>query len=164
VATFRFSVQSQAPLVQTFGGLDVAASAGVLGRTTPPRGTQVDNGEIIHTQPRRNDDSGTASWLFTWRAPTSGLQTLFAAGNSVDGFGNMDGDRAATTQLSIEVGCLGDCNRDTVVTIDELVTAVALAQGGNGLEECLLADGNGDGAVQVQELIGAVQQSMFSCE
>lgn len=164
VATFRFTVESQAPLDQLFAGLDVAASDGVLGTTTPPRGAKLENGEITHTQPRRNDDSGAASWLFTWRAPAGGPQTLFAAGNSVDGFGNTDGDRAATTQLSVEVGCLGDCNRDGQVTIDELITAVALAQGGSGLAQCPLADGDGDGMVQVQELIGAVQHSMVNCE
>jgi hypothetical protein len=171
LATFRFSVESQSP-DQILAGLNVAASGGQLG-TIAGQGTQAEefrdnqgqsSTEITHTRPRMNDASGTASWLLTWRAPAAaGVQTLFAAGNSVDGFGNMEGDQAAVTQVDVEVGCLGDCGGDSEVTIGDLITAVRLAQGGSDINACRLADGNGDGAVQLQELIGALRNSLHGC-
>jgi hypothetical protein len=170
LATFRVTVQSESPN-QIAAGLNVAASGGELG-TVAGQSTQLelfDDGtsatnELTHTQPRRNDASATASWLFTWRAPPApATATLFAAGNSVDDFGNMEGDRAATTRLDVEVGCLGSCNGDSQVDIDELIVAVRLALG-DGTAACPLADGNGDGMVQVQELVGALQHSLHGCQ
>jgi hypothetical protein len=163
LVTFRFAVESQS-IDQIAAGLNVAASAGELG-TISGQGTQLEDGEITHTRPRMNDEGGTASWLFTWRAPSAaGTETLFAAGNSVDAFGNVEGDQATATRVDVEVGCLGDCGRNSQVTIDELITAVRLAQGGNGLDVCALADGNGDGMVQVQELVAAVRNSLEGCD
>lgn len=169
LATFRFSVESQSP-DQILAGLNVAASDGQLG-TIAGQGTQAEDfgdgpgaTEITHTRPRMNDATGTASWLFTWRAPAAaGVATLSAAGNSVDGFGNMEGDLATVTQADVEVGCLGDCNGDRQVTVDELVTAVELAQGRPPDHACPLADGDGDGVVQLRELVGSVQSSLAGC-
>jgi hypothetical protein len=171
LATFRFVVESQSPEEQILAGLNVAASAGDLGNVQG-QGTQVEelrDGaavtlELTHTRPRMNDAMGVAAWLFTWRAPdATGVETLFAAGNSVDGFGTMDGDRSAATQLEVLVGCAGDCKLDSRVTVDELITAVRLAQGKGRIDDCRLADGNGDGVVQLQELVTAVHRSLQDC-
>ncbi|MBI3783583.1 MAG: hypothetical protein HY270_09290 [Deltaproteobacteria bacterium] len=52
--------------------------------------------------------------------------------------------------------CVGDCNGDGEVTIDELITMVNIAAGPGELSTCSAADANGDGAVTIDEIIQAV--------
>ncbi len=59
--------------------------------------------------------------------------------------------------------CVGDCNDDRRVSIDELVTAVSVALGTAALAQCDAVDNNRDGAVAVNELIRAVTRGMSSC-
>jgi hypothetical protein len=59
--------------------------------------------------------------------------------------------------------CPGDCNRDRVVSIDELVRGVGIALGGPGIEGCDSLDRNGDGTVSVDELVVAVGHALVGC-
>lgn len=58
--------------------------------------------------------------------------------------------------------CVGDCNRDSAVTIDELVRAVAIALDASLGNECSL-DRNEDGVVGIEELIAAVTRALKGC-
>lgn len=58
--------------------------------------------------------------------------------------------------------CTGDCNGDDLVTIDELVAGVDLALGRNR-GGCAAFDGNQDGSVRIDELVGAVAGALFDC-
>ncbi len=64
--------------------------------------------------------------------------------------------------------CTGDCGGDGKVTIDEVVEMVALAQmrgmeTSAGLITCQAADRNRDGAVSIDEIIGAIRYALNGC-
>jgi hypothetical protein len=59
--------------------------------------------------------------------------------------------------------CVGDCNGDDTVSIDELVLAVNIALGKNETSDCLVADRDGSGAVEIDELIAAVIVALQGC-
>ena len=59
--------------------------------------------------------------------------------------------------------CGGDCDGNGVVTVDELLRAVAIALGQAPRERCVDADRNGDRTITVDELTGAVQIALFGC-
>lgn len=59
--------------------------------------------------------------------------------------------------------CLGDCNGDGRVSVDELVRGVAIALGNVPFAECPALDRNGDGEVAVYELITAVNAALAGC-
>jgi hypothetical protein len=151
-ALFRFIVTSHGS-EQIAAGFDVSEE-----------GTFANAVEVTHTQPRDNDENGEASWLFAWRAPdTLEEDTLYGAGNSVDGFVTQTGDGSATTTFNVQVGCAGDCSDDETVTVDELVRGIDIALGTEPLDDCRLADGNGDGSVSISELVAAVDSAVNGC-
>jgi hypothetical protein len=59
--------------------------------------------------------------------------------------------------------CVGDCNGDGSVTVDELVTGVNLFLAEAPLEVCPAFDVNGDGAVTVNEVVAGVNASLGPC-
>ncbi|MBI3783690.1 MAG: hypothetical protein HY270_09825 [Deltaproteobacteria bacterium] len=70
---------------------------------------------------------------------------------------------ATVTATPTPIPCVGDCNRDGEVTIDELIRAVSIALGSGDLVTCLPADSNGDGELTIDELIKAVNRALGSC-
>jgi hypothetical protein len=76
-----------------------------------------------------------------------------------------DGDKATASRI-IYVGeqrCVGDCNADQQVTIDELVRMVNIALGLLPPEACLFADTNGDGEVTIEEIVQGVNRALNGC-
>lgn len=59
--------------------------------------------------------------------------------------------------------CVGDCNANGVVTVDELLRAVNIALGIASADICLSVDGNGNGAVSISELLVAVNAALSGC-
>lgn len=59
--------------------------------------------------------------------------------------------------------CLGDCNGDGVVAINELITGVNIALASGVLDNCPSFDRDDDGSVQVNELIRAVTNLLTAC-
>jgi CSLREA domain-containing protein len=59
--------------------------------------------------------------------------------------------------------CVGDCNGDTSVTVDELVRGVNIALGTLRLHVCPSFDRSGDTAVTVDELVHAVAAALNGC-
>lgn len=85
-----------------------------------------------------------------------------------DGDGERDGDeRAAGTDpedpRDFQIRCVGDCNRDGVVTVDEIIFAVQMALHGHGVDGCLPIDSNRDGLVTVDEILQGVQSALTGC-
>jgi hypothetical protein len=59
--------------------------------------------------------------------------------------------------------CVGDCNADGSVTIDELVQGITLALDGAPAGACAALDDDGDGVVQIHELLRAVAAALHGC-
>jgi subtilase family serine protease len=90
--------------------------------------------------------------------------TGFAAGVGYDlctGLGTPDVDLLVRAFASLD--CVGDCNGDGVVTVDEVLTAVNIALGAEPVSQCPGLDANGDGIVTVDELLQAVDNALNGC-
>jgi len=61
------------------------------------------------------------------------------------------------------VPCLGDCNHDGTVTVDELVGGVNMALGSSPVGTCPAFDNNEDGKVTIDELVEAVNAAINGC-
>jgi putative hemolysin len=61
------------------------------------------------------------------------------------------------------LACVGDCNGDRQVTVDELVRGVSIAVGSAPLAQCPAFDANGNQQVTVEELIAAVNALLSGC-
>ena len=61
------------------------------------------------------------------------------------------------------VPCVGDCNADGAVTVDELVTMVNIALGNAPIANCLAGDSSGDGMITVDEIVQAVNHALNGC-
>jgi hypothetical protein len=59
--------------------------------------------------------------------------------------------------------CVGDCNQDGSVAINELITGVRINLGDAALSACPAFDGNDDGSVSIAELIQAVNAALNGC-
>jgi len=59
--------------------------------------------------------------------------------------------------------CVGDCNGDATVGIDDLLQAVSVAFGDAAPSSCASVDANGDGTVSIDELLTAVQRALDGC-
>lgn len=59
--------------------------------------------------------------------------------------------------------CAGDCGIDGEVTVDELVVGVTIALGAAPADRCPAVDADGDAAVSISELIGAVNAALEGC-
>ena len=59
--------------------------------------------------------------------------------------------------------CVGDCNGDNMVAINELIIGVNIALGSAQVDACPSFDVNGDGMVTINELITAVNNALGDC-
>lgn len=59
--------------------------------------------------------------------------------------------------------CVGDCNGDGQININELIRGVNIALGNADLATCPSFDRDGNGRVSINELVGAVNAALFGC-
>jgi len=59
--------------------------------------------------------------------------------------------------------CVGDCDGDGIVSINELLVGVNIAIGGAPVSACVQFDLNGDHTVTVNEIIAAVKNALGGC-
>jgi hypothetical protein len=84
----------------------------------------------------------------------------------IDGDGDLDalvGAGDGRTLLFENRACAGDCDARGQASIDELVRGVNIALGSLELSACAAIDLNGDAAVTIDELIGAVIAALNGC-
>ncbi len=111
--------------------------------------------------------SGTGSTVFhDIEAGDNGFDGVpgFAAGAGYDrasGLGTPD--VAALVEALSAPECVGDCNSDGKVTVDELVIAVSIALGRMSPMLCPSLDANGDGEVLVDDLVQATNHALGGC-
>jgi hypothetical protein len=60
-------------------------------------------------------------------------------------------------------GCVGDCNGDSQVTVDEIVTMVNIALGSSPVSGCPAGDSDGSGSITVDEILTAIQNALNGC-
>jgi hypothetical protein len=191
VATFRFIVQSQSPN-QRFAGFNVAADAGQL-NTVAGQGELLLAGELTHSTPKANTDGVASFEFTWQAPQSPGSRTLFGAGNSVNRDRSSFGDRASNTTFAVTVAgpptstpaeatptetpvdtptptptmppflCIGDCNNDLEVTINEVVTGVNILLEIVPFTSCAQLDANWDEAVTIDELVQAVATALTAC-
>ena len=59
--------------------------------------------------------------------------------------------------------CVGDCNNNKIVAINELITGVNIALGSAPITQCSSFDTNGNSAVDINELIAGVNALLNGC-
>ena len=59
--------------------------------------------------------------------------------------------------------CVGDCNGNGEVTVDEIIKAVNIALGTTPVDTCSASDANGDGMVTINEIIADVNSALSGC-
>jgi Ca2+-binding EF-hand superfamily protein len=59
--------------------------------------------------------------------------------------------------------CVGDCNNDHSVTVDEILTMVNIALGNADMSTCKDGDANKDGQITVDEILTAVNNALNGC-
>ncbi|HVM95854.1 MAG TPA: hypothetical protein VMT89_05665 [Candidatus Acidoferrales bacterium] len=69
----------------------------------------------------------------------------------------------STTPTAAPSTCTADCDGDGLVTVDEVVRAVAIALEQLPISVCVAADASHDGIVTVDELVGAVIEVLDGC-
>ncbi len=62
--------------------------------------------------------------------------------------------------VSVQIPVAADCNRDLRVTIDDIITAIAIALDQRPLSDCAAADLDGDGRVTIGEIVVAVADAL----
>jgi hypothetical protein len=72
-------------------------------------------------------------------------------------------ETATASQTPTQVACVGDCNTDGHVTLDELILGVRIALDTAGLGLCPSLDVDESGSVTVVELLAAVSASQNDC-
>jgi len=70
---------------------------------------------------------------------------------------------AALALPTVSYACVGDCNRDGAVTVDELIVGVNIALGTSSPDQCQSLDDNRDRSVTIDEILTAVNASLSGC-
>jgi hypothetical protein len=69
----------------------------------------------------------------------------------------------APTPTAAPITCVGDCDNDGTVTVDELVSGINIALGLRPIGDCPRFDGGGDGQVTVDEILEATNNALGGC-
>lgn len=64
---------------------------------------------------------------------------------------------------SAPAACVGDCNGDGSVTVEEIVLMVNIALGNRPVSDCTAGDRDGSGEVTVDEIVAAVNNALGEC-
>ena len=99
--------------------------------------------------------SGTGGWTFV---KSSGLSGPHVTATATDADGN-------TSEFSIpaKISCVGDCDGEDGVTVDELITMANIALGTFPASRCDAGDVNGDRRITISEILTAVNNVLSNC-
>jgi hypothetical protein len=70
---------------------------------------------------------------------------------------------STATPTATPIPCVGDCNADGAVTVDELLTLVNIALGNADVSTCLPGDANHDMQITIDEILTAVNNALNGC-
>ena len=63
----------------------------------------------------------------------------------------------------VHAACVGDCNGDAVVSVDEIIRAVGIALGDQPVDACAAADTDASGDITVDEILAALNVALEGC-
>ena len=70
---------------------------------------------------------------------------------------------STTAPAGLAAACVGDCNGDGEVTVNELLVLVNITLDTAALSSCAVGDQNDDGQITVNEIIGGVNNALSAC-
>jgi hypothetical protein len=70
---------------------------------------------------------------------------------------------SSVTQTSSARPCAGDCRRDGVVTVRDVLTMEVIALGSAPIATCEAGDANDDGQITIDELLAAITDALNGC-
>lgn len=70
---------------------------------------------------------------------------------------------SSVTPMTASALCVGDCNGDRQVTVDELVLGINIALGETNVDQCTAIDASRDRQVTVDEIVAAVTAALDGC-
>ena len=94
------------------------------------------------------------------RANRSGAARVIVSAD--DGHGQRTFD-VTDVRVAGSPTCIGDCDADGAVTVDEVLAGVAVALGQQPFERCAALDGDTDGHVAIEEIVAAVRHTLSGC-
>jgi len=175
--------------VRTFSG-ECAVDQAVDVHLDLEVGDQVPNGVIIveklptgwtldaATPPPSNLNtfSGEVRWMFFGASVSDNLEIRYttSGGNpataTITGevrFNNPEGQPQSMAiggdEMCEPSQCIGDCDGDRTVTIDEVVSCITALLGGIEGSSCPACDANGDGVATVDEIVAGVNNVFNGC-
>jgi len=101
-----------------------------------------------------NFDSGEPFQIFNGKSATPGDPIVPGPDQGAVNF--EFGDSTTST-------CAGDCDNDTFVTVDELITLVDIALGSADINACLAGNTNHDTQITIDEILSAVNHALNGC-
>lgn len=131
----------------------------LLGRAFDPEDGEL-RGDALRWSSDRSGLLGTGNHVLT---PELSRGERVITLNAVDADG-MRGTASVTIHVATPVPeCAGDCRRDGVVTVNDLLTMVNVALEAARPSACLAGDRNYDGRITVNEILTAVQRLLQGC-
>lgn len=73
------------------------------------------------------------------------------------------GDETPIPTPTVGGACSGDCDGNSAVTVDELLTMVNIALGNANVAGCVAGDANHDGTIAINEVLAAVINALNGC-
>jgi len=70
---------------------------------------------------------------------------------------------ASTPTPTATASCVGDCDGDGQVTVDEILTLIDVALGSAAITQCEPGDSNRDGRITIDEILIAVDNGLNGC-
>jgi hypothetical protein len=99
-----------------------------------------------------------AAELGTYPLPVTNVVIGDLQGNRIADGAGVDGEVRV-----VRNPCVGDCDGDGNVTVDEIVRLVSIALGTATLDTCPAGDGDGSGSITVDEIVTAVTNALSGC-
>lgn len=95
--------------------------------------------------------------------PLDRQSTVSLAGIALAASGPATAPTPTATVNPTFVACIGNCNEDAVVAVNELIAGVNIALGNAAVSTCPAFDRNHNGMVEVSELIAGVNNLLYGC-
>ena len=128
-----------------------------------PSATATPTATVTSTATRQPSSTNTATPTTTpTRTATGTLTPTPVPTDTPEPTASATADATATPTTPVGPACVGDCDGDGTVSIDELITLVTIGLGGP-LANCPAGDRNADGQITIEELIAAVTNALNGC-